>query len=180
LEAVKPTDFYAPTTVVWVDPEGKQLRAASVQLRERNQEDPLQAWALVSLLPVPALLAMLAVVTSVPSWNAGASADFAVNFAERVQAFWLPMTVLMVLSAMLALLAYRRHRRYESRGAGAWAVFVLLLGPLGLVAYLLHRSWPVRTACEHCGRPTPRNHSQCLACNQTFPAPELRGIEVFA
>jgi len=180
LQADDPTDHFAPTTVVWMSAEGKPLRTETVKLRERDQQDPLQAWMLFALLPFPLLMAVMGVVTSVPSWNNGISADFAVNFAERVQAFWLPMTVLMVLSAMLALLAYRRQRRYESRAAVAWAVFVLLLGPLGLVAYLLHRPWPVRTACEHCGRPMPRNRSQCLGCEQTFPAPELRGIEVFA
>lgn len=180
LQADNPTDFFAPTTVVWMSAEGKPLRTATVTLREREQQDPMQAWMLFALLPFPLLMAVLAVVTSMPGWNNGVAADFAVNFAERVQQFWAPMSVLMLISAVLAVVAYRRQRSYEGRGSAVWAVFVVLLGPWALVAYLVHRAWPVRTACEHCGRSTPRNRAECLACAEPFPAPELRGIEVFA
>src|SRR5690606_19336232 len=122
LQANDPTDHFAPTTVVWMSAEGKPLRTETVKLRERDQQDPLQAWILFALLPFPFLMAVMGVVTSVPSWNNGISADFAVNFAERAQQFWAPMAVLVLLSTALAIWTYRRQRRYERRGAAAWAV----------------------------------------------------------
>jgi hypothetical protein len=163
-----------------MDGKGKLMRTESVQVRERSQEDPIQAWALVALMPVPMLLTVLAALTSIPSLDRGASLDFAVNLAQRVETFGLPAGLLMMLSVALAVWAYRRQRSFEARGAAAWATFVFLLGPLGVAAYLLHRSWPVQTDCERCGRPTPRNRGACLVCEQPFSSPEMVGVEIFA
>jgi|GEM_PF-2326630 len=174
------SDRYAAHELTWLSVDGNVLRSASIDIYERPEERDGDFWMITVIVPVPGLIAAFTPFDALNKVESGDAPDMEAALIELIRRFAVPYALLLVVSLALAIWTYRRHRRYESQGAGAWAVFVLLLGPLGLVAYLLHRSWPVRTACEHCGRPTPRNHSQCLACNQTFPAPELRGIEVFA
>jgi hypothetical protein len=84
------------------------------------------------------------------------------------------------VSAILAALCYRHHRRYTDRGGAAWALFVLVMGVPGAVGYWLHRQWPATERCDHCGAVVPRDRDGCLACAAEFPAPALKGIEVLA
>jgi hypothetical protein len=80
----------------------------------------------------------------------------------------------------LAVLCFRRHRRYGLSWPGAWAVLVFLLGVPGFLAYLAHRAWPPRIACPACGKPAPRDRETCLACGKPFAPPAPQGTEVFA
>lgn len=189
LRSVKPDEFiiesataerYAPHELTWMGADGTVLRTASVEIFQRPQERASESWMLTLIVPVPALIAAFSPLDAYSKVQNGEQPNVRTALLELVRRFWAPYTVLVLLSVGLAVWTYRRHRRYETRGTLAWAVFVLLLGPLGLVAYLVHWQWPVRTACEHCGKATPRNRGECLACEQPFPAPELRGIEVFA
>jgi hypothetical protein len=85
-----------------------------------------------------------------------------------------------LLSVILAVLCWRRNRQYFQPASGLWFVFVLLMGLPGLVGYLFHRRWPVQEACPACGRLVPRDRDACAACGKEFPAPQPKGIEVFA
>jgi hypothetical protein len=84
------------------------------------------------------------------------------------------------MSLLLAAWCYRRHRRFEERGALVWAAFVFLTGPAGIVGYLLHRRWPASERCAACGTVVPRDREECLACEAQFPPPAPEGIEIFA
>ncbi len=170
----------APPTITWFAADGKELRHVVADVFPRRPEQPWQDWVFLGILNVPGLYAIVMPVAAYFEVNRGAAPDMTTAFAQLLSRFWAPYTLLVLICLALAVRTYRRHARYESRGAAAWAIFVLLTGPFGLAAYLLHRPWPVRTACEHCGRPTPRNRSQCLVCAEPFPAPERRGIEIFA
>ncbi len=92
----------------------------------------------------------------------------------------LAFTVVCVLSAASATIAYRRQRRDGPQRAIPWALFVFLLGPAGLFGYLVHRHWPVVERCAACGAQEPRDRDACQACQADFPAPALVGGEVFA
>jgi hypothetical protein len=90
------------------------------------------------------------------------------------------MFIAFALSTVLAIVCYRRQRRYSDHDSLAWALFVFLLGAPGFIGYLLHRRWPVAVRCTHCGQETPRDRDACLKCNAPFPPPAMKGIEAFA
>jgi hypothetical protein len=94
--------------------------------------------------------------------------------------WWLPAALVGMLSAVFAVIAYRRQRALAGAGAWIWAALVFVLGPPGFVGYFVHRRWPARTPCEHCGAIVPRGRSTCRACAAEFPPPALHGIEIFA
>jgi hypothetical protein len=92
------------------------------------------------------------------------------------------VAALEALWSSLALLAWRRSRGFglSRREQVAWVVFVGLFGFLGYVGFRLGRRWPVRVPCPHCGGPAARNRDECAACGTPFPAPALKGTEIFA
>jgi hypothetical protein len=57
---------------------------------------------------------------------------------------------------------------------------VLLFGVLAFVGFLLHRRWPVREPCPACHARSARDREACSECGAAFPAPGLKGIEIFA
>jgi hypothetical protein len=167
-------------TLAWLSADGKELKQRVVQIRDPSTSSPFEAWLLNGLIPVPLALGVISVIAAVIQVRNGQVPDFAMAYAELIARFWLPCTLVLVVSLILAIWVYRRHGRYKSRDAATWAVLVLLLGPLGLVGYLLHRQWPARTTCEHCGKLMPRNRSTCMACVAEFLPPAMKGVEVFA
>ena len=84
-----------------------------------------------------------------------------------------------MLSAVLAVYCYRRHRRYHQGFGGAWFVFVFLTGLPGLVAYLFHRRWPVLEKCPACGNEVPCDRASSAKCG-SIPRRNPGGGEVFA
>jgi len=88
--------------------------------------------------------------------------------------------VLVIVSAVLAVLTFRRQRVHRLPWAIAWAAFVFLGGIPGFLAYRFHRHWSVREACPACGTWVPRDREACAQCGTDFPRPAPEGIEVFA
>ena len=64
--------------------------------------------------------------------------------------------------------------------AGGWAVFHLLCGVPGLLAFLSVQEWPAREPCPNCQRPRLVDRPQCEHCGAEFAPPEKTGTEVFA
>jgi hypothetical protein len=106
------------------------------------------------------------------------------DYFEALRFNWptnaITMLIAFALSTVLAIVCYRRQRRYSDHDALAWTLFLFLLGAPGLIGCLLHRRWPVVVRCQHCGAETPRDRDACLTCGTAFPPPALKGIEVFA
>jgi hypothetical protein len=73
----------------------------------------------------------------------------------------------------------RRYRLPLAAQLG-WAVFVLLFGVPGLLAFLSVQEWPARVACSACKRPRLVDRPQCEHCGADFPPPEKTGTEIFA
>ncbi len=189
LRSVNPAEFivestsgqrYAPHELTWISADGKVLRSANVDIYQRPVEGDGDSWMITMIVPVPGLIAAFTPFDALNKVRNDEAPDMQTALQELIRRFAIPYALLLVVSLALAIWTYRRHRRYETDGAAAWAVFVLLLGPLGLVAYLVHRCWPPSTACEHCGCSVPRNRAACTQCREEFPAPAMRGIEVFA
>ena len=96
--------------------------------------------------------------------------------------FWHSAATVQLFATCLALLCYRRNKRYGlGRGERiAWPLFVLLLGLPGWIGYRFGRKWPVLASCPDCGVSVPRDRESCVRCANEFSSPALRGTEVFA
>jgi hypothetical protein len=60
-----------------------------------------------------------------------------------------------------------------------WAVFHLLFGLPGLLAFLCAQEWPAREACPGCKRPRLVNREHCEYCGAGFAPPPKNGTEIF-
>jgi hypothetical protein len=136
-------------------------------------------WALG--LPSPVALVSFEV------WSFSASAtdpppDYATAVGDVLKHAWPAWVAVIALSTVLAAIAWRRGRAFglSRREQAAWAAFVLLFGVPACVGFLLHRRWPVREPCPHCHARCPRDRDACAECGTRFPAPALKGIEIFA
>jgi hypothetical protein len=102
--------------------------------------------------------------------------------SAMLKSSWPSLLVFGALALVLAMMAKRRSRVFglSKREQFAWAVFVLLLGLPAYVGFLLSRRWPIRLLCPNCHARAPRDRSACAECGARFPAPALKGIEIFA
>jgi hypothetical protein len=73
-----------------------------------------------------------------------------------------------------------RRYRFSLGAQVGWAVFHVLCGVPGLLAFLSVQEWPARVPCRNCKRPRLVDRSQCEHCGADFPQPEKTGTEVFA
>ncbi len=169
-----------PTEIMWIRPDGDVAR--QVQLpRSATGRDDCSNWLSTGALPSPPLEALMYFVLLPMQYvEQGEAADFHAALERSVSQTWAPFSTLCVLSALLAIYCYRRHRRYAPTGAWSWAAFVLVGGPPALVGYWLHRGWPAVEPCGACGAIVPRDRKGCLVCAAEFAPPPLKGIEVFA
>ncbi len=168
-----------PAEIYWFDAQG------NVERHEQYKEpyvDPRPAvWIATTETPVPLLLAAgFLVMVPLREVRLGDALDFPTAVAESLPDVWAPLLMVSLASAVLAVVAYRRQRRLAGRGALAWAAFVFLAGPPGLVGYWLHRRWPPVERCAKCGVTVPRDRQQCPVCAAEFAPPAPEGIEAFA
>lgn len=95
---------------------------------------------------------------------------------------WLLVCILasMLISLPFAAAALTRQRSLRLGWDRQWAIFVLVFGPFGWVAYRVHRRWPPVSKCEQCGSSVPQHLADCLVCGEGFLPPAPNGTEVFA
>ncbi|HEX5442671.1 MAG TPA: hypothetical protein VFW87_02530 [Pirellulales bacterium] len=161
--------------LLWLNAAGDLERRQAIE-KSQGGINASQVWTDAPVIPMPAVLTAL-FYAAAPEVR---GPEFSSTFAKTVAVFWPALLIVYVLSAALALLAYRRQRRYELPWAGAWAVFVLLLGLPGWLAYRWHRHWPTLAPCAECHRPAPRDREACAACGALFAPPPPTGAEMFA
>lgn len=174
---------HALTEIFWLGPNSQVARHEQALLRggffDYGGMEP--AWQVAAAFPVPVVAAVAyTVVQPQMGVSNGRFADSRSAVAASWAAAWPFYLTLCILSAVLAAVCYRHHVRYAQRGAMAWALFVLLTGPAGLIGYWLHRNWPVLDVCRDCGATVPRDREFCATCRTEFLAPTPRGIEIFA
>jgi hypothetical protein len=110
----------------------------------------------------------------------GLSDSYARAVADLLPVAAPALAAVLAVSAVFAVLAYRRQKQLGEPAAASWAVFVLLLGPAGYLGYRLHRVWPARSPCRACGKSAPVTLRVCPTCTSEAAVPQLRGIEIFA
>jgi hypothetical protein len=73
-----------------------------------------------------------------------------------------------------------RRYRFSLAVQVGWAVFHLLFGVPGLLAFLSVQEWPAREACPNCKKLRVVDRARCEHCGAGFAPPEKTGTEVFA
>jgi hypothetical protein len=73
-----------------------------------------------------------------------------------------------------------RRYRFTIRAQLAWALFHLLTGFPGFLAFLCVREWPAQETCPACKRPRLVDRERCEHCGASFSEPEKTGAEIFA
>jgi hypothetical protein len=165
----------------WIDNNGKIVRHEKIELNQRTGRPGIIEDIGTFVIGIcPGLL--VAIVLAVPSEYTpiSRSLDYSVALAQVFADVWPILATMSAVACALALLCYRRQRKYGQPNAWGWAAFVLLLGVPGYLGYLAHRAWPTRLPCFHCGKSAPRDRSACFTCGRDFPPPSPKGIEVFA
>ncbi len=103
-----------------------------------------------------------------------ASSDGAIDW----RALGVSLAVGMLLCAPLAWWVARRY----SMSLGprlAWAVFMVVGGFPGLLAFLSVNEWPGRVSCPNCGKLRVVDREHCEHCGAAFTPPETIGTEIF-
>ncbi len=142
---------------------------------------PKQTQDLVGVLAFPAPAILFAVI---PVIEVGI--DQIKNYPAGLEALlentWPAFSVVLALSLILAVVAWRRSRAFSlsHQERITWTVFVVLLGLPAFVGFLLYRRWPIRQPCPNCHANVPRDRVACAECGTRFPDPSLKGIEIFA
>jgi hypothetical protein len=106
-------------------------------------------------------------------------------FADQQDSAFVPLAYALVSLGIATLVcvpvAWWLGRRYclSVPARVGWAVFVLLLGAPGVLAYLCLQEWPARDICSNCKKLRVVNHLQCEHCAAAFAPPEKTGTEIF-
>ncbi len=90
----------------------------------------------------------------------------------------LSLAVAAVLCVPIGWWLGRRYRFTLGAQVG-WAVFYVLFGVPGLLAFLCVQEWPARVPCPNCKRQRLVGGAQCEHCGADFAPPERTGTEVF-
>jgi len=164
----------------WIDEGGNITREEEVRFEPRPPASK-QYWMIAAVVPQTFFMSLMSnVVLPNQAVQRGLQPDYAAALAQSLTDGWTAMLAVLLLSAVLAWLAYRRQARFALPGAGAWAVFVFLFGLPGWLAYRWHRRWPVLEACGECRKSAPRDRDTCAACGHLFAPPPPVGTEIFA
>ena len=168
----------------WIDAAGKIDRQELVELEHQSA---LARWwrieenlSLCLSVPSPGAVA---IAYFCRIWGVGRCLQWQDYWAATKEVFdrlWPFFLSSSIVSIVLAVLCYRRQRKYGLPWTPVWTIFVLLFGLPAYFGYLAHRVWPGRAACPNCGQLVPRDRPACFACGQEFPAPAIKGTEVFA
>ena len=154
--------------VMWVARDQGVMRSTDLPALPAPHRGLMLEEKLVSLVMPPALLAALPVL-HVGLWANGVP-------REVLLLSW-ASSILVCLPVGLWL--GWRYRFSFATQAG-WAVFLLLFGVPGLLAFLSVQEWPAREACPNCKKLRVVDRTQCEHCGADFAPPEKTGTEVFA
>jgi hypothetical protein len=169
------------TDIDWLNPAGEVARRKSVRIAGgywEYGEEPI--WQVAIGPPSPLVLAWAVFNAPRRAVEFGKFDDYATALTHTLRVGWPWLAGVLALSALLAAFAFRRQSRLGQSHPGIWALLVFLLGPAGMIGYLVHRDWPATARCAKCGATVPRDRMQCAACAAEFALPAPRGVEIFA
>jgi hypothetical protein len=157
-----------PGHAMWIARDRGVLKSIDLPPLPVPQYVPRLEERLLSCVTPPALLATLP-VTHMWVWGAG--------IPRELLLFSWASAVLVCLPVGLWL---GRRYHFSITAQAAWAVFHVLFGVPGLLAFLCVQEWPARETCPNCKRPRLVDRPQCDRCGADWPPPETTGTEVFA
>lgn len=164
---------------VWSDRQGNVIREQSVTFEDTSWLGRVDVMVGVAGVAVPATgFFTTAVVWPSVLVDEGTSTSYSAATAKLLPICWPTLLAVNLLGVGLAIVCYRRQKRFGQVWVWPWVVFVFLFGLPGMVGYLAHQRWPVREGCPKCKEQVPRDRDACAACDEPFPKPELKGIEV--
>jgi hypothetical protein len=154
--------------VMWIARDQGVLKSTDLPALPAPHPGLMLEEKLTSLVMPPALLAALPIL-HVGLWATGVPRDvLLLSWASSI-----------VVCLPIGLWLGRRYRFSFAAQAG-WAVFLLLFGVPGLLAFLSVQEWPAREACPNCKKLRVVDRAQCEHCGADFAPPEKTGTEVFA
>jgi hypothetical protein len=154
----------------------------SVDVALRNGAGPQNEAAAMAMLgiamPSPAPMLAVQALIATPIRPEG----YAGRLAKQLRRAAPALAAVVLLSLGLAAAAWKRSAAFglSRREQIVWAALTAVFGVPAFVGFLLHRTWPAREPCPHCRANVPRDRIACEACGTPFPAPALRGTEIFA
>jgi ABC-type transport system involved in multi-copper enzyme maturation permease subunit len=157
-----------PGHVMWIARDQGVLKSLDLPALPVARYVPRPGERLLSFVMPPALLAALPVG---PMWVWGT------GIPRELLLFSCAGAVLVCLPIGLWL---GRRYHFSIAAQAGWAVFHLLFGVPGLLAFLSVQEWPAREPCPNCHRPRLVDRSQCRRCGAGWSPPEKTGTEVFA
>jgi hypothetical protein len=166
----------------WMDQTGKIKREEEVKLGGWVPESPYKkAWRWAAVNPI-CIAWLVGVLVGAPLYllQVNTAGTFPSAVAMAAGYAWLPLIVVILVSAVLAWLTWRQQRKYRRSATGVWAAFVFLLGVPGFLAYLIEHRRAKLEACPECGEIVPRDRDACAGCADPFRAPPRVGTEIFA
>jgi hypothetical protein len=83
-----------------------------------------------------------------------------------------------LISALVGWVLGRRYN-FNAKAQVGWALFHLISGFPGLLAFLGVQEWPARKPCPACKRLRTVDREHCEHCEALFAAPEKEGTELF-
>ncbi len=169
--------------LTWIDAEGNVLDQRDVTLGKSEPSRDSAAEVLVISAAVPAPGIMLPILAIGAPWieqDTSPELTYAQALGPGLARVWPGLLGHLVLGLALRWACVRRQKKYALPWTKTWATFVFVFGIAGYVAYLCHRRWPAREDCTECHKPAPRDRDACALCDAPFPAPEPKGIEIFA
>jgi hypothetical protein len=161
-------EWKQPTRVMWLARDQGVVKSADLPGLPPRRREPGPAGTAVAAVAPPALATILHLVGESP---------------------WLPFSLrgLLVFSWASAGLVclpiglwLGRRYHFSFAAQAGWAVFHVLFGLPGLLAFLSVQEWPAREACPNCKRLRLVDRPQCEHCGADFAPPEKTGTEVFA
>jgi len=118
-----------------------------------------------------------------PAFWAAVYLDLDLNVDEIWPAYWwiLPLISLAVAALVWVPAGWWLGRRYSLtlQAQLGWAVFHLLCGIPGLLAFLSVQEWPARESCPNCKKLRVVDREHCEHCGADFAPPEKNGTEIF-
>jgi hypothetical protein len=157
-----------PGHVMWIARDRGVLRSIDLPALPMPHSVPRLEERLLSCVTPPSLLATLP-VTHMWVWGTGIPRELLLLSCAGAILVCLPVGLWL-----------GRRYQFSIAALAGWAVFHLLFGVPGLLAFLSVQEWPAREPCPNCKRLRLVDRQHCERCGADWAPPEKTGTEVFA
>jgi hypothetical protein len=152
-----------PTHVVWLDSQGGELKRTELAALPQFQFNPGLQEQLFGIIAPPGLAFVMAkTLLQAPS-------PYKLSLLALASA---------VVCAGIGFVLCRRYA-FSAREQASWALFHLIFGLPGFLAFLAVQEWPAHERCPACHKLRVVDREQCEHCGANFAPPPQTGTEIF-